>query len=124
MLIKDNTINRDPRVPIFPPMEGLHSNKQTRWNKILYLFFFPFQTCAEAYDLLLAGEFGAAGSNSAESYRQVCQTFFPYATKFNLNSPESRLLTDDTTTTHNNNDVNASVEKITNNSPKAEVNEP
>ena len=92
--------------------------------KYFTFFFFPFQTCAEAYDLLLAGEFGAAGSNSAESYRQVCQTFFPYATKFNLNSPESRLLTDDTTTTHNNNDVNASVEKITNNSPKAEINEP
>jgi len=79
------------------------------------------QTCAEAYDLLLSGEFGAAGSNSAESYRQVCQTFFPYATKFNLNSPNS---TAEDSTTHNNNDVNASVEKITNNSPKAEINEP
>jgi len=83
------------------------------------------QTCAEAYDLLLSGDFGAAGSNSAESYRQVCQTFFPYATKFNLNSPNSTTEEDQDSTTHNNNDVNASdVEKITNNSPKAEINEP
>merc|ERR1712186_305634 len=82
------------------------------------------QTCAEAYDLLLSGEFGAAGSNSAESYRQVCQTFFPYATKFNLNSPNTTTAESTTHNTTSNNDVNASVEKITNSSPKAEINEP
>ena len=96
------------------------------------------QTCAEAYDLLLSGDFGASGSDSAESYRQVCQKFFPYATKFNLisaslNSKDTSETPDDTiegtTTTHNNstsnNNVENNSEKITNSSPvKAEISEP
>ena len=95
----------------------------------VFNLFFPriLQTCAGAYDLLLSGEFGAVGRNSAESYRQVCQKFFPYATKFNLNSNTSS-----SEETQNNN-VNENDEnerskndpKITNNSsPKAEINEP
>jgi len=90
------------------------------------------KTCAEAYDLLLSGDFGASGSDSAESYRQVCQKFFPYATKFNLNSKDTSETPEDTiedTTTHNNSTSNNNgennSEKITNSSPvKAEINEP
>ena len=96
------------------------------------LLYFHLQTCAEAYDLLLSGDFGASGSDSAESYRQVCQKFFPYATKFNLNSKDTSETPEDTiedTTTHNNstsnNNVENNSEKITNSSPvKAEINEP
>ena len=89
------------------------------------------QTCAEAYDLLLSGDFGASGSDSAESYRQVCQNFFPYATKFNLNSKDTSETPEDTIedTTHknstSNNNVENNSEKITNSSPvKAEISEP
>ena len=93
--------------------------------------YFQLQTCAEVYDLLLSGDFGASGSDSAESYRQICQKFFPYATKFNLNSKDTSETPEDTIedTTHNNstsnNNVENNSEKITNSSPvKAEINEP
>ena len=31
------------------------------------------KTCAEAYNLVLSGDFGASGLDLAESYHQVCQ---------------------------------------------------
>ena len=64
--------------------------------ELTHFLHFHLHTCAEVYYLLLSGDFSASGSDSAESYCQICQNFFPYASKFNLNSKDNSETPEDT----------------------------
>ncbi len=85
--------NMDKAVQVISTLDGSITGKSLKVNKATYLIFLwnafslivlviVFQTCVEVYDMLASGDFGPAGKNVAETYREKCCHFFPYASKF------------------------------------------